>query len=90
MVRSATLRELRGAVAAILAASIAATLASAASAQTARAEIRQACGADVRGLCSGIMPGGGRIKQCMIDKFDQLSDACKSALKEAKAQPSKQ
>jgi hypothetical protein len=32
------------------------------------------------------MPGGGRIKQCMIDKFDQLSDGCKAALKDKQAQ----
>jgi hypothetical protein len=43
--------------------------------------LRQACGADVRSVCSGIMPGGGRIKQCMIDNFDKLSDGCKTALK---------
>jgi hypothetical protein len=47
--------------------------------------VRQACGSDVRSLCSGIMPGGGRIKQCMIDKFDQLSDGCKAALKDRQA-----
>ena len=56
---------------------------------TARAQgagaMRQACGDDVRTLCSGIMPGGGRIKQCMIEKFDKLSDGCKTALKDAKA-----
>ncbi|MGC2779415.1 MAG: hypothetical protein WA418_27640 [Bradyrhizobium sp.] len=48
--------------------------------------MRQACGSDVRALCSGIMPGGGRIKQCMVEKFDRLSDGCKTALKDAKAQ----
>ncbi|UFZ03982.1 hypothetical protein LQG66_33110 [Bradyrhizobium ontarionense] len=50
------------------------------------AAMRQACGDDVRALCPGIMPGGGRIKQCMIEKFDRLSDGCKTALKDAKAQ----
>jgi len=49
------------------------------------AALRQACGADVRTLCAGIMPGGGRIKQCMIEKFDQLSDGCKAALKDKQA-----
>ncbi|MGJ5181620.1 hypothetical protein ACQR16_32300 [Bradyrhizobium oligotrophicum] len=48
--------------------------------------VRQACGSEVRTLCSGIMPGGGRIKQCMIEKFDKLSDGCRTALKDAKAQ----
>jgi hypothetical protein len=50
------------------------------------AAMRQACGDDVRTLCPGIMPGGGRIKQCMIEKFDKLSDGCKTALKDAKTQ----
>ncbi|HVX78621.1 MAG TPA: hypothetical protein VHB49_21020 [Bradyrhizobium sp.] len=85
MVRPATLRELRLAVAGILAVSIAA--ASSAPAQAGRGELRQACGADVRSLCSGIFPGGGRIKKCMTEKFDQLSDGCKNALKQAQAQP---
>jgi len=48
--------------------------------------MRQACGNDVRSHCAGIIPGGGRIKQCMIEKFDKLSDGCKTALKDAKAQ----
>jgi hypothetical protein len=88
MVRPTVLRELKLAVAAVLAAAIAATAVSRANAQTgpSRADLRQACGADVRSLCPGIMPGGGRIKQCMIDKFDQLSDGCKAALKDKQAQ----
>lgn len=90
MVRPASLRELRRAIAAILAATTAAASATAASAQAPRQEIRQACTADMRALCSGIMPGGGRIKQCMIEKFDKLSDGCKSALKQARAQPPQQ
>ena len=44
------------------------------------ASLRAACGSDVRTVCAGVMPGGGRIKQCMIDKRDQLSNACKDAL----------
>jgi hypothetical protein len=44
------------------------------------ASLRAACGSDVRTVCAGVMPGGGRIKQCMIDKHDQLSKACKDAL----------
>jgi len=88
MVRPAILRELKLAVAALLAAAIAASAASRANAQAnpSQTELRQACGTDVRSLCSGIMPGGGRIKQCMIEKFDQLSDGCKAALKDKRAQ----
>jgi hypothetical protein len=61
----------------------------AASVSAARAQdgaLRQACGADVRSVCAGVMPGGGRIKQCMMEKFDKLSDGCKAALKDKQAQ----
>jgi hypothetical protein len=86
MVRPARLRELRLALAAVLAATIAAAVASRAGAQEDRGALRQACGADVRAVCSGVFPGGGRIKQCMIEHFDHLSDGCKSALKQIRAQ----
>jgi hypothetical protein len=87
MVRPATLRELKLAIAALLAAAIAASATSSANAQGGPSrELRQACGADVRSVCAGVLPGGGRIKQCMIDKFDQLSDGCKAALKDKQAQ----
>jgi hypothetical protein len=87
MVRPATLREFKLAVAALLAAAIACSIVSRANAQAGApgAELRQACGADVRSFCAGITPGGGRIKQCMIEKFDQLSDGCKAALKDKQA-----
>ena len=55
-----------------------------ASAQSAPSmQLRQACSADVRSLCSGIAPGGGRIKHCIAEKHDQLSQACKDALASA-------
>jgi hypothetical protein len=40
-------------------------------------------------LCAGVFPGGGRIKQCMIEKRDQLSEACKTALLAARAKAGK-
>jgi hypothetical protein len=43
--------------------------------------VRQACSSDFRAVCSGVSPGGGRIKQCMIDNFDKISDGCKVAMK---------
>jgi hypothetical protein len=51
-----------------------------AGAQDGRGEARQACAADYRRLCSGINPGGGRIKKCLNDNFDALSDPCKQAV----------
>jgi hypothetical protein len=49
-------------------------------AETSRQAIRQACADDVRALCAGVIPGGGRIKQCIVENRDRLSDGCKSAL----------
>jgi hypothetical protein len=47
------------------------------------AGLRQACQADVAKLCAGVMPGGGRIMQCMRQHQDKVSDACKSAMSNA-------
>ena len=55
-----------------------------ASAQGDHSAARQACGADYRRVCSGVMPGGGRVRQCLADHFDALSDGCKQAVSAAK------
>jgi hypothetical protein len=47
------------------------------SAQDARGEARQACKADYSRLCAGISPGGGRIRKCLNDNLDVLSEPCK-------------
>jgi len=41
---------------------------------------REACMGDYRKFCSGISPGGGKIKQCLIDHRRDLSEACRAAL----------
>jgi hypothetical protein len=51
-----------------------------AGAQDGRGEARQACSADYHRLCVGVSPGGGRIRKCLNDNFDSLSDACKQAV----------
>jgi hypothetical protein len=55
--------------------------------------VRAACAADVRSLCTWVLPGGGRIVQCMRDKRDNLSEGCRDALAAARqaqqAQPRK-
>lgn len=47
------------------------------------ADLQKSCGADVKALCAGVQPGGGRIKQCIMEKSDQLSPGCKAALASA-------
>jgi hypothetical protein len=42
--------------------------------------VRTACAADVRALCPGVRPGGGRILQCMREKRESVSEACREAL----------
>jgi len=36
----------------------------------------QACGPDVSRLCPGVLPGGGRIGQCLSDHREKLSPRC--------------
>jgi uncharacterized membrane protein len=69
---------------------IALLLAASTSVPTAHAQdaaVRQACSGDFHSVCSGVTPGGGRIKQCMVDNFDKLSDGCKTAMKAKQMAP---
>jgi hypothetical protein len=43
-------------------------------------KLREVCMADYRRFCTGVTPGGGRIKNCMMQNFAQLSEACQQAL----------
>jgi cysteine rich repeat protein len=43
-------------------------------------QARKACSADFHRLCAGVSPGGGRIKKCLNDNFDALSDGCKQVV----------
>lgn len=47
-------------------------------------EVKEACHEDVEKLCAAVEPGKGRIKKCMLEKKDQLSEGCKSELAELK------
>jgi len=49
-------------------------------AQDMRGQARQACGEDYKRLCAGTSPGDGRIRKCLTDNFDKLSEACKQAM----------
>ena len=64
---------------------IAVTLAFVAISQSAvaqTAEQQAACSGDFRKLCKGVMPGGGRILDCLAKQKDKLSPACKKVVEE--------
>lgn len=46
--------------------------------------LRTYCKADVERLCSGMEPGGGRIKACLMEKKEQMSVGCAQALQKLK------
>ena len=47
--------------------------------------VRQACQADIQKLCAGVQPGGGRIRECILQHRDELSPPCREALASARA-----
>lgn len=44
-----------------------------------------ACAADRERLCSGVMPGGGRIVNCLAQRVRELTPACHAALQNAQS-----
>jgi hypothetical protein len=48
--------------------------------------LRSACGGDVRTLCGVVVPGGGRIMQCLATQAASLSPACTDVLAQFAAQ----
>jgi len=54
-------------------------------AQAQPAALQAACAQDATALCPGVKPGGGRILACFRQKSAQLSDGCRSALRQARA-----
>jgi hypothetical protein len=62
----------------VLSAAICAGVTTFAAAQT--AEQRAACGADAKKFCAGIMPGGGRLLDCLAKHKDSISPACRKVL----------
>jgi hypothetical protein len=49
-------------------------------AQDMRGQARQACGEDYKRFCAGTSPGDGRIRKCLADNLDKLSEACKQVM----------
>jgi imidazoleglycerol phosphate synthase glutamine amidotransferase subunit HisH len=45
--------------------------------------VLQACKPDIARFCSQVMPGQGRIKACMKEHIQELSDPCKEGLFQA-------
>ncbi len=43
-------------------------------------EFHQACEDDVMRLCKGVVPGGGRILQCLKDHENELSPECRAKM----------
>ena len=46
--------------------------------------LRTYCRADIERLCPNVPPGGGRIKECLMQKKMELSVGCAKALEELK------
>jgi hypothetical protein len=47
--------------------------------------VQDACMGDYQKLCSATIPGGGRIAKCLVAHKDQLTDGCKTALRDEAA-----
>lgn len=41
---------------------------------------RAACMADFQKYCSGVMPGGGRVIECLAKQLDKLTPECKKVV----------
>lgn len=49
------------------------------------AAVREACKADIETLCKGVEMGGGKVRECLRNNKDKLSEGCKSAIAAARA-----
>ena len=49
----------------------------------ASAELTGACLSDAKKLCPGVVPGGGKIRECLKTNIKDLSDECKDVLVKA-------
>lgn len=48
-------------------------------------DMRGACKDDVQTYCNGVQPGGGRIINCLMDHYKDVSDNCYSVLQKLEA-----
>lgn len=77
----------RPAVALATLVTLAATAAGAADLNT-RRSAAAACRPDAQRLCADVQPGGGRIRQCLVDHADALSPSCRQVVAAASARES--
>jgi hypothetical protein len=47
---------------------------------------RAHCGPDIKRLCQNVEPGGGRLKECLMQHKEQMSVGCAETLQKLKAQ----
>ena len=45
--------------------------------------VAKACATDIKSHCSGVAPGEGRVKTCVAENFDSLSEPCQIAATQA-------
>ena len=43
----------------------------------------QNCSGDIARLCDGVFPGGGRIAQCLMDQYEDLTPRCRKSVVQA-------
>ena len=46
---------------------------------------QDACMGDYQKLCSTTLPGGGRVAKCLVGHKDELTDGCRTALRDEAA-----
>jgi hypothetical protein len=51
---------------------------------------RTACRQDAQRLCTGIAPGEGRIVRCLVERGDEVSPVCRSAMAEQRMNRTRQ
>ncbi len=43
-------------------------------------EVQQACGNDLKKFCAEVVPGGGRLKECLKQHVKEISPGCREKL----------
>jgi Cysteine rich repeat len=70
-------------------AALATMLAHGALAQESGGALRKLCADDFKKYCSGITPGEGKLRACIQENFDKLSDQCRAGIEERRKNKTK-